>query len=288
MNGSKKLRVILFALPGFGNPVLTSLINDTSVDILAVFTVHYRTPFPYYEETQLNVICEEFDIPCYDDVKVISAKGLTLIRSYSPDLILVATFKQILTQPLLDIPRFGVVNFHPSLLPKFRGPCPSNAALLSGEKTTGVTAHYVTEGIDEGNILMQKLVTINEDEIDSQLRKKLAALSGDMIPDVIKLFSTEKKPFGKVQKHSQASFAPKPTKEEGYLETACDIDSVLRKMRAFNPIPGTSMLVNGERIAVCRYERLSGHQMDGIYEHENFIDLIIHTKGIRLYKKVSF
>ncbi len=285
MQNQRKLRIILFALPGFGNPVLASLMKDDRVDVVAVFTVKYKTPFPYYKEKQLNVVCEDYGIPCYYGIKVTSVEGLNLIHSLSPDLILVATFKQILKQNVLDIPQLGVVNFHPSLLPKYRGPCPTNAALFHGEKYTGVTAHFVTSGIDDGDILLQKIVTIEETWVDSELRHKLADLSGDMVPDLIDLFINFERPSGKPQDHEKASSAPKPIVEAGYLESAPDIEMIQRQIRAFNPIPGTSVLVGERRIFVDRFERVSIDQDDGVFECQDYIDLVIRSEAIRLFKR---
>jgi methionyl-tRNA formyltransferase len=285
MINMKKLRAILFALPGFGNPVLASLIQEERVDVQAVFTVKYESPFPYYDEVQLDVACKEYSVPCHYGMKVSSSKGLDLIRSYSPDLILVATFKQILKQKVLNIPTFGVVNFHPSLLPYYRGPCPTNAALLHGEKVTGMTIHYVTEGIDDGDILLQRSVEIEKDEIDGQLRQKLAQLSGDMVPELIALFSKFHKPSGKSQDHEKATFAPKPNIEDGYIEASSDIETIQRQLRAYNPIPGTTMLIDGVRIPVDHFDRLPNRQGDGVFVSENYIDVIINSEAIRLYKK---
>ncbi|MBX3058078.1 MAG: hypothetical protein KF770_16545 [Anaerolineae bacterium] len=278
------LRVVLFALTGFGNPVLTSCVKDSRVRVEAVFTIKYKTPLPYYDEVHLDELCEQYGITCYGGVKIASGDGLTLLNTLSPDLILVATFKQILTPDVLQIPRLGVVNFHPSLLPKYRGPCPSNAALWHGEVSTGVTAHYVTEGIDEGNILLQRSVPIDEGEIDGRLRQKLARLSGDMTPEIITMFADFHAPSGVPQDHQQATFAPKPTIEDGYLESASDIQTIERKMRAFNPLPGTSILLRQQRVEVTHYERLPGGQANGIYEHEHYIDWYKNFEAIRLFK----
>ena len=92
---------------------------------------------------------------------------------------------------------------------------------------------------------------------------------------------------GTPQDHSLASFAPKPTTEDGYLELAFDIDTIHRKMRAFNPLPGTSILTRGRRVAVDRYELFQDSRADGLYSNEDFVDLITDSQAIRLYKKTN-
>jgi methionyl-tRNA formyltransferase len=287
MNGSDKLNVVLFALTGFGNTVLEALLRDARVNVTAVFTDKYDQPFPYYHERQLLELCQERRLTSYPGVKVRSREGLALLSQYSPDLIIVATFKQILAQNVLNLPRLGTVNLHPSLLPRYRGPCPTQAALLHDEAVAGVTAHYVTEQLDEGNILLQRSIAIEETDNDGQLRQKLARLAGEMVPELIGLFAGFASPAGIPQDHSLATPAPRPAIEEGYLELAADIPTIRRQVRAFNPLPGTSILVGGRRIVVDRFELLRDDRADGLYENDSSIDVIIASQLIRLYKKAA-
>ena len=285
---SKHLRVVLFALTGFGNPVLKALLMDARVHVEAVFTVKYDQPFPYYEEQQLIELCDERDVKCYHGVNVSNVEGIRLLHEYSPDLIVMATFKQILKNNVLNLPALGVINFHPSLLPKYRGPCPTNAALNNGEKITGVTVHYVTNELDEGNILLQRSIDIHENDNDGQLRKKLALLAGELVPNCVDLFIGFIPPLGVPQDHTSVSFAPKPTTEDGYLELATSIEVLQQKIRAFNPLPGTSILIGDERISIERYGLLDTIMPDGIHESTESIDISLNSQAIRLYKKGDY
>lgn len=285
MDKCDKFNVVLFALTGFGNTVLEALLKDVRVNVTAVFTVKYDHPFPYYDEQHLLELCHERRVTCYSGVQVRSDEGIALLRQHAPDLIIVATFKQILAQNVLSLPRLGVVNLHPSLLPRYRGPCPTHAALLNDEAVAGVTAHYVTEKLDEGNILLQRSIAINEVDNDGQLRQKLAGLAGEMVPELIGLFAGFTKPAGMPQDHSLATLAPRPTVEDGYLELAADIPTIRRQMRAFNPLPGTSIPVGDRRVAVDKFELLRDSRADGLYQNDKFIELIIDSQAIRLYKK---
>lgn len=283
MDSVKKLKVVLFALTGFGNQVIKGLMKDPRVEVGAVFTVKYDTPFPYYQESQLLDYCRDNNIPCYYDIKVSGDEGMQILRELSPDLIMVATFKQILKENVIQLLPLGVVNFHPSLLPLYRGPCPSNAALLNGDRITGVTVHYVTEGVDDGNILLQRSIQIKESDNDGILRHKLAVMAGEMIPDTISLFTARSKPSGTIQDHGLASYAPKPKVEQGYLELASDVDSICRMVRAFTPLPGTSILTGNRRLPIDRYEFIETNKPDGVYEADAFVNVVIHSQAIRLY-----
>ncbi|MBE7474432.1 MAG: methionyl-tRNA formyltransferase [Anaerolineales bacterium] len=284
MAGIDKLRVVLFALTGFGNPVLEALLQEPRVKVAAVFTVKYDQPFPHYEERQLLELCHERGVTCYYGVRVSSDEGIALLRQHSPDLIIVSTFKQILQENVLSLPRLGVVNFHPSLLPRYRGPCPSNAALYNDEPVTGMTIHYVTDKLDEGNILLQRSLPITATDNDGRLRQKLAKLSGELIPELVDMFANFTKPAGEPQDHRLASFAPKPTEVDGYLEPTAGIDTIRRQMRAFNPLPGASILVGERRVAVDRFDLFRDNRPNGLYETNDAIDVIHASQAIRLYK----
>lgn len=288
MNETRKIKVVLFSLTGFGNTVLKALIKDDRVQVEAVFTYKYENPCPYYEERQLMDVCTENGVPCYHGISVGSETGIALLRKHSPDLILVATFKQILKENVLSLPSLGTVNFHPSLLPQYRGPCPSHAALLHSEQVTGITVHYVTEEVDQGNILLQRSIKINEEDNDGRLRQRLANLAGEMVPDVIGMFAGFTKPDGEPQRTDFSSYAPRPTIEDGYLELAKDVDEVRRRVLAFNPLPGTSILIGDRRITVDRAEFFETEWADGdrVVENENAVELTINSRSIRLMKKV--
>jgi methionyl-tRNA formyltransferase len=288
MTGDRRLRVVLFALTGFGNPVLKALLNDARVQVKAVFTVKYENPFPYYQEQQLCELCEKRRVICYHGVQVSGNEGIQLLREHAPDLIIVSTFKQILKENVLQLPALGVVNLHPSLLPRYRGPCPTQAVLLDDEMKTGVTGHYITEKLDEGDVLLQRSMVITEVENDGQLRRKLANLAGQMIPELVGMFAGFTKPAGTSQDHSLATYAPRPTIEDGYLNPAIDdINTIRRKLRAFNPLPGTSIRIGDQRVAVNRFDLFQDSRADGFYENREFFDLITDSRAIRMYKRVN-
>ena len=109
MTRNSNLRVVLFALTGFGNAVLEALLIESNIEVEAVFTTRYDHPFPYYEERQLIELCNERGVNYYYGVNVCSDEGIELLRKHQPDLIIVATFKQILKQNVLRLPTLGVV-----------------------------------------------------------------------------------------------------------------------------------------------------------------------------------
>src|SRR3990167_8776344 len=171
------------------------------------------------------------------------------------DLFIVASYGKIIPKSILDIPKFGALNVHPSLLPKFRGPSPIQAFILSGEKKTGVTIMLMDEEIDHGQILAQKVFEARNSKFEirdkskiqnskntklnaKQLEERLAELGGQMLVDTIpKWISGEIK--AEEQDHSQATFTKKINKEDGLVDLEKDSPEIIyRKFLAFQPWPG--------------------------------------------------
>lgn len=279
------INVILFGFTGLGNAVLRGLLKNKNVKVTGVFSRHYEKPYPYYDEIQIEKLCEENGIACYLDLKINDQRTVNLIKGNSPDLIIVSSFNQIIKKEVLTIPQKGIINFHPSLLPKYRGPYPDQAVILNDEKETGVTVHYITDKVDSGNILTQKKIEFMESDNYSSLKKKLADLSEAMVDETISLFLTKEMPEGERQNEDEATLFAKPSVEDGYLENEIDIDTIKNKVRALNPFPGTSILVDDKRINVNSFQYCQSTMHDGIHESKDCIDVIINSLGIRLFKK---
>ncbi len=157
----------------------------------------------------------------------------------SYQLFIVASYGKIIPKSILEIPKFGTLNVHPSLLPKFRGPSPIQSFILSGEEKTGVTIMLMDDKIDHGSILSSQKLQVESQKLNAkQLEGKLAELGGQMLVDVIpKWVKGEIKP--REQDHSQATFTQKITKEDGLVDLQKDSpENIYRKFLAFQPWPG--------------------------------------------------
>ena len=153
------------------------------------------------------------------------------------DLFIVASYGKIIPKSILDIPKFGALNVHPSLLPKFRGPSPIQSFILSGEKKTGVTIMLMDEQVDHGPILAKQELEFSKINA-KELEEKLAELGGQMLVDTIpKWINGEIK--AEKQDHSQATFTKKINKEEGFVDLEKDNPELIyKKFIAFQPWPG--------------------------------------------------
>lgn len=280
------MNTVFFGLTGLGSAVLRGLLNCKDVIITSVYTKKYELPYPYYDEKQTGEICAESGIKCFYDKEINSSEVKNKIMSESPDLIIVASFNRIISGEVLKIPKLGVINFHPSLLPAYKGPYPDQAVLLNGEKETGVTVHYVTEKVDSGNIIFQRKILIDENDSYSTLKKKIAEVSEQIVPEICSLFKGNNIPDGIPQDETKSSYFPKPKEKDCLINSETDIEKIINKVKAFNPFPGTYILINNDRVYVSEYEILSNNKTaKGIYDSENYTDIYFNSRGIRLFKK---
>ncbi|MEO8665235.1 MAG: formyltransferase family protein, partial [Ignavibacteria bacterium] len=190
------MKITMIGFTGLGNAVLRGLLKSRDVTVNSVFTKKYEHPYPYYKEIQMVELCRRNNLNCYLDKEINSNEVVELLKKEKPDLIFVASFNQILSKDVIEIPKLGTINLHPSLLPKYRGPYPDQAVLLNGENQTGVTIHYMEEALDSGNIIFQKELEISPDDNYSSLKKKIAELAEEVVPVVVSLFSNGVKPEG--------------------------------------------------------------------------------------------
>jgi methionyl-tRNA formyltransferase len=162
------------------------------------------------------------------------------------DLIVVASFMQLIPKEVLNIPKKGTINLHESLLPKHRGPHPVNWAIILGEEKTGCTVHFMTEKIDAGDIILQKEIYIGEKDV-VQLTKELGEVGSDLLVQAIEKFVCGM-PEGIPQDESKATYGPLRKPEDGEIPADASVRTVLRYIRALKkPWPGASLIINDKR-----------------------------------------
>jgi methionyl-tRNA formyltransferase len=199
----------------------------------------------------VKTLALELGIPVIQPEKLRQPEALEKLRAWSPDLIVVAAFGQILRQDVLDLPPFGCINVHASLLPRWRGAAPINAAILHGDKETGVTIMKMDAGLDTGPILSQRAVRITPDETAGSLFVKLSRLGADLLLDTLPGYLA-----GEIEPRPQpdegVTYAPMLKKEAGWLDFTRPAKELERKVRAFNPWPGTFFEWGGTLLKVHR------------------------------------
>jgi methionyl-tRNA formyltransferase len=160
------------------------------------------------------------------------------IRSYRPDVIVVVAYGQILPAEVLALPRYGCLNVHASLLPRWRGAAPVQAAIVAGDTQTGVTIMFMDEGLDTGDILLQEAIPISGSDTGAIIHDRLAQLAPQNL--LAALDDLEKGEAPRVpQNNSQSTYAPKLGRESGRIDWSENAEVIERKIRGFDPWPGT-------------------------------------------------
>ena len=199
---------------------------------------------------------ESLNLEIFQPENVNSKSTLEKISSWNPDLIAVAAFGQILNPELLALPKFGCLNVHASLLPRWRGASPINAAILNGDLNSGVTIMKMAVGLDDGPILTQESTLIHPEETAGSLSERLSLMGADLLVKTIppyisgEILSIE-------QDHSKSTYAHMLKREDGLLDFQQKAGGLARKVRAFSPWPGTFTNWNDQRLIIHQVHAIS-------------------------------
>ena len=233
------LRIVFMGTPDLAATSLRALIAVEDFQVVAVVTqpdqpkgrgLHLRA-------SPVKQVAEQANLPVFQPQRAREENFIEQLRALQPDLIAVAAYGQILPKSILDLPRFGCVNVHTSLLPKYRGAAPIQHALLNGEAETGVTIMKMDAGLDTGDILTQQKTAIHTRDNSQTLHDRLAEIGAGLlvstIPDLIS---------GKTQPRAQPSegviYAPKIKKGDGQIDWAQPAATIWNRVRAMVPWPG--------------------------------------------------
>lgn len=254
MRGSEKTRLpsrpklIFMGTPEFALPTLKALI-DAGHDIMAVVTQPDRPKGrgKKVTETPVKRLALEHNLEVLQPEKASDPDFCALIQKKDPDVIIVVAFGQILRKNLLDIPRWGVINVHGSLLPKYRGAAPIQRAVLNNESLTGLTVMHMDEGMDTGPILYQEEVPIFPDETSGQLHDRLALKSGELMVRSLRLMAEN--PIVEIpQDDGEATYAPKIEKDTGRIDWTERAGRISALIRALDPRPGAYTALDDKEI----------------------------------------
>lgn len=182
------MKTLLFGLTGFGNYAINAL-EKTGSEIIGLVTRSERGPYPYFLIENISRYAERKGIKIFEDVNLKNNIELEKIIS-NTDLILVSTYNQILPKKIFSKPKYAI-NIHPGPLPKYKGRNPFRDVLRNKERETSLVAHLITEKVDDGKVLMQQTITINNGETESGLRKLLAETSEGFIINLINRLNME-------------------------------------------------------------------------------------------------
>jgi len=233
------LKIIFFGTPSFAVPSLSKLIQDERFDIVTVITQNDKpvgrkktlTPSP------IKSLAKSHDLNILQPEKI-SLEVINNISKLAPDIFIIVAYGKILPAKLLDIPRYGSINIHPSLLPKYRGPSPLQSTILNGDLRTGVSIMLIDEKMDHGPILKVTPYTLTGDETYESLGNQLFHIGANELPDTIVNFTKGSlKP--KEQDHNKATYTKLIKKENGLIDWTKPASYIEHMTRAYHPWPNT-------------------------------------------------
>ena len=252
------MKIIFMGTPDFAAASLEALIASRH-EIQAVVTQPDKPKGRKGELTPppVKVIAKREGIKVYQPLKVWDEEFVKTLRAYNPDVMVVVAFGQIIPLSILKMPKYGCVNIHGSLLPKYRGAAPIQWAVLDGEKETGITTILMDEGIDTGDILLKKTIKIDTDETSGSLFDKLMALGAETILET--LDELEKGSLTPIkQGESPTAYAKMLTKAMGLIDftkPAKELDCFVRGM---DPWPSAYTLLAGKTLKLWKVRAVEG------------------------------
>ena len=247
------MNVVFMGTPDFAVGCLEVL--NKNYNVVGVFT---QPDKPQGRKMELKppavkVKALELGLQVYQPTTLKTDETFNLLKSLNPELIVVVAYGKILPKNILDLPKFGCINVHASLLPKYRGSAPIQWSIVLGEKTTGVTTMYMDEGVDTGDILLTKEVEILSTDTGGTLFDKLAQVGAELLEETCTLLIKGNLKRIK-QDDSLATYAPIIKKEMGFIDFTKPANEVLCLIRGFNPWPCAYFMLLGKRLKVFSAE----------------------------------
>ncbi len=265
-----KPKIVFFGTQDFGAAILQALIDSKQYDIVAVVTRPDR-PIGRKQEIEpspVKVLVKKHDLKVMQPESLKSAtalgssptptppkRGFTTTYHLPPtDLFIVCQYGLIIPKKILDLPKYGALNVHASLLPKYRGASPIQTALVNGEKETGVTIMLMDEKMDHGSILAQEKISIDIDDTTISLSKKMSVAAAELLSRTIPAWLAGKiKP--KPQNDSEATFCKILTRDDGKIDFNKTADEIYNLYRGLTPWPGVWTLWEGKRLKLLKIKK---------------------------------
>ena len=243
------MRVVFMGTPDFSVPALENIAKK--YEVVAVVTQQDR-PKGRGHKMQYTPVKEkaiELEIPVYQPKRVKDPEFVDILKTLKPDVIVVIAFGQILSKEILELPKYGCINVHASLLPKYRGAAPIQWAVINGDKKSGVTTMYMAEGLDTGDIIDTSEIVLDEKETGGSLFDKLADLGGKLILNTLDKLETGTATRTR-QDDARSTYAGNITKELGKIDFTKSAAEIERLIRGLNPWPSAFTYMDDKMLKI--------------------------------------
>ena len=244
------MRIVFMGTPEFAVPALEHLVFN-QYEVAAVYTQPDRPAGRgrALVASPVKAAAQRWQLPVVQPDSLKSADAVSQLADLHPDVIVVAAFGQLLPQSVLDIPSYGCINIHPSLLPKYRGASPVVAAILSGDEFTGVSIMLLDSGMDTGPVLTKAAVPVSPRDNAGSLTDKLSLIAAHLLQEALTGW-VRHEIVPQPQNEAEATYSAQITKEEGEIDWNLPATELWRRVRAFNPWPGCYTSWRGKQLKI--------------------------------------
>lgn len=273
------MRIVFMGTPAFAVPTLEAL-HHKGHEILAVFAQPDR-PAGRGRSIAFSPVKQkamELGLPVLQPATLKDTKTDEHLSTLKPDALVVVAYGLLLPQNILDIPKHGAVNLHPSLLPKYRGAAPINHALLHGDQVTGITSILMNSRMDAGDIILQEEVTVNEDENAGQLEQRASKLGADLIVRSLEIMKGGRYAFTK-QDEALVTFAPKLSPKDGHIDWKRRSLEIQNQVRGLTPRPGAFTMFKEKRLEILETSANTEYRSLNIESHHGQVVDVDKSKG---------
>ncbi|MCR4658641.1 MAG: methionyl-tRNA formyltransferase [Lachnospiraceae bacterium] len=248
------MKALFMGTPDFASGILNALIR-ADIEVVCAVTQEdkQRGRGKELSFTAVKELALEEGIEVFQPHRIKDEESVSKLKEYDADIFIVAAYGQILSKEILDMPRYGCINVHASLLPKYRGAAPIQWAVINGDRKTGITIMQMDEGLDTGDILLQKEIGINDDETGESLFERLMILGEEAVIEALKLIEEGKTDPVK-QDSALSSYAPMLSKETGLIDFSKDACTIERLVRGLYPWPGAYTYYEGKLLKIFSSE----------------------------------
>lgn len=259
----KKFRVLFMGTPDFAVPCLAALHKDTEVIAVVTQPDKPRGRGQKLMPSPVKAFAVKNGLPVYQPARIKTADCVAQLKELQPDIIVVVAFGQILSQEILDIPAYGCINVHASLLPRYRGAAPMQWSIINGEKFTGVTTMFMDAGLDTGDMLLKREIAITPDMTLEELHDSLMAMGSAVLMDT--LAAIDDGSIKRIKQPAESNYAPMLTKETGHIDWSKPAQEIHNLVRGLNSWPGayTSLAGSKYKIWMTRTTGVSTNAVPG-------------------------